>query len=352
VPSISRRAFDFASMSSRLAEVEKVMAASDFWNDQEEAREVIEAANALKRWTQPLEELDAWLADVEIYRELGKDDQEAAAEARALLKKASRGIERLENQYMLGGPDDSKGAMMEIHPGAGGTESQDWAEMLLRMYTRFCESEGWKYKLMEVAPGDEAGIKSATIEIPVDYAYGYLKGESGVHRLVRISPFDAQSRRHTSFASIFVYPLVEDQDLKIVVDDKDLRVDTYRASGAGGQHVNKTDSAIRMTHIPTGIVVQCQNERSQHRNRESAMQMLRTKLYHRKMEEERAKQQELEESKMRIDFGSQIRSYTLQPYTKVKDHRTEAETGDAHRVLDGDLHLFLDAYLRMAGQAT
>jgi len=339
-------------LTSRLAELEKTMADAGFWDDQDKAREVIEAANAIKRWTQPLQELESWLDDIELYREMGNEDPEASREAETLLERANRGIERLEGQFMLGGPDDAKGAMMEIHPGAGGTESQDWAEMLLRMYTRFFESEGWKYKLMEVAPGDEAGIKSATIEIPVDYAYGYLKGESGVHRLVRISPFDAQNRRHTSFASVFVYPLVENQDVEIEIDDKDLRVDTYRASGAGGQHVNKTDSAIRITHLPTGIVVQCQNERSQHRNREAAMQMLRTKLYHRKMEEERAKQQELEESKMKIDFGSQIRSYTLQPYTKVKDHRTEAETGDARRVLDGDLRLFLDAYLRKAGQAT
>ena len=240
--------------------------------------------------------------------------------------------------------------MIEIHPGAGGTDSQDWAEMLLRMYTRYCEAEDWSFKLMEVAAGDEAGIKSATIEVDADYAYGYMKGESGVHRLVRISPFDAQNRRHTACASVFVYPLIEDQDFDVVIEDKELRVDTYRASGAGGQHVNKTDSAIRITHLPTNIVVQCQNERSQHRNREAAMKMLRTRLYHRRLEEEKAKHAELEESKMKIDFGSQIRSYVLHPYTKVKDHRTEVEAGDARRVLDGDLQKFIDAYLRMAGQ--
>ncbi len=327
------------------------MAANDFWSDQEQAREVIEESNRIKRWTEPLAELEKTLEEAELYLEMGEDDPEAAGEARSALSRAAKKIDQLEGQYMLGGPDDPKGAMIEIHPGAGGTESQDWAEMLLRMYSRFCEAEGWNFKLMEVAPGDEAGIKTATMEVTESFAYGYLKGESGVHRLVRISPFDAQSRRHTSFASVFVYPLVEDQDVDIEIEDKDLRVDTYRASGAGGQHVNKTDSAIRMTHLPTGIVVQCQNERSQHRNRESAMQMLRTRLYHLRMEQEKAKQQELEDTKMKIDFGSQIRSYVLQPYTKVKDHRTEVEVGDARSVLDGDLKAFIDSYLRWAGQA-
>ncbi len=338
-------------MNARLAELEKAMLAGDFWSDQDSAREVIEESNRIKRWTEPLHELEKTLEEAELYLEMGEEDPEAQKEVERTLAAAEKKIGELEGQYMLGGPDDSKGAMIEIHPGAGGTESQDWAEMLLRMYSRFCESEGWKFKLMEVAPGDEAGIKSATVEITESFAYGYLKGESGVHRLVRISPFDAQSRRHTSFASVFVYPLVEDQDFDVEIEDKDLRVDTYRASGAGGQHVNKTDSAIRITHLPTGIVVQCQNERSQHRNRESAMQMLKTRLYHLKLEEEQAKQQELEESKMKIDFGSQIRSYVLQPYTKVKDHRTEVETGDARGVLDGDLRTFIDSYLRWSGQA-
>jgi peptide chain release factor 2 len=338
-------------LNAQLAELETTMAAPDFWNDQEHARELIDEANGIKRWTEPVTELEALLEEAEVYLEMGEEDEEAARELEKSLEKADALLQRLESQFMLGGKDDPKGALIEIHPGAGGTDSQDWAEMLLRMYSRFCEAEEWSFKLMEVAAGEEAGIKSATLEVTEDYAYGYLKGESGVHRLVRISPFDAQSRRHTAFASVFVYPLVEDQDFDVEIEDKDLRVDTYRASGAGGQHVNKTDSAIRITHLPTNIVVQCQNERSQHRNREAAMKMLRTRLYHLRLEEEKARQQVLEDAKMKIDFGSQIRSYVLHPYTKVKDHRTEVEKGDARRVLDGDLKDFIDAYLRMAGQA-
>ena len=326
------------------------MAGADFWNDQENAQLTIAEANRIKRWTEPLAELEKKLEEVELYAEMAEDDPEAASELESARAQAAKLLERLENNYMLGGPDDDKGAILEINPGAGGVESQDWAQMLLRMYTRFLENEGWDFKLTDLEPAEEAGIKHASLEISTPYAYGYLKGESGVHRLVRISPFDAQSRRHTSFASCFVYPLVE-SDMEVEIDEKDLRVDTYRASGAGGQHVNKTDSAIRITHIPTGIVVQCQNERSQHRNREAAMNMLRARLYQKKLEEEQAKRDALASSKTAIDFGQQIRSYVLQPYTKVKDHRTEAETGDAHRVLDGDIHPFISAYLRAAGSA-
>ncbi len=329
------------------------MAAPDFWGDPQAARQVIAQANQVKRWTVPLAELATQVEEAQLFAEMAAQDgaAEAAAEAQAALARAGRTLAHLETNFMLGAPDDEKGAMLEIHPGAGGTESQDWAQMLLRMYTRYCEAQEWKHEGLDVQPGEEAGIKSATLEIGEPYAYGYLKGESGVHRLVRISPFDAQHRRHTSFASVFVYPLVEDQDFDIQIADSDLRVDTFRASGAGGQHVNKTSSAVRMTHIPTGIVVQCQNERSQHRNRELAMRVLHAKLYHRRMEEERAKHAVLEQSKLRIDFGSQIRSYVLQPYTKVKDHRTELEAGDVQRVLDGGLHEFIVAYLRMAGRA-
>jgi peptide chain release factor 2 len=330
------------------------MAASGFWDDAANAREVIQQANRIKRWTEPVTELDALLEEAELYAEMAADDDsdEARQEATRSLERAGHALEQLEAQFMLGGEDDEKGAMLEIHPGAGGTESADWAGMLLRMYTRYCETHAWETSLLDLQPGEEAGIKSATLEVNAPFAYGYLKGESGVHRLVRISPFDAQSRRHTSFASVFVYPLVEDEDFDIEIDPKDLRVDTYRSSGAGGQHVNKTSSAIRITHLPTGIVVQCQNERSQHRNREVAMKMLHARLYHLRMEEERAKQQELEDSKQKIDFGSQIRSYVLQPYTKVKDHRTDVEMGDAHRALDGDLDEFIQAYLRLAGKAS
>jgi peptide chain release factor 2 len=339
---------------ARLAELEKKMAEADFWGDPEAAKGTIEEANALKRWSEPLTELDTKLEEAELYREMAAEDDSAEAqdEAARALDAAAALLEQLESRYMLGGPDDDRGAIVEFHPGAGGTESQDWAEMLLRMYTRYCEAQDWEHELLDLDPGEEAGIKSATLEIREPYAYGYLKGESGVHRLVRISPFDAQSRRHTSFASLFVYPLVDQDNIDIDVSEKDLRIDTYRASGAGGQHVNKTSSAVRITHVPTGIVVQCQNQRSQHRNRETAMKMLYARLYQLHLEEEQAKQAELEKSKMKIDFGSQIRSYVLQPYTKVKDHRTDVETGDAQRVLDGDLERFIQAYLRLAGSAS
>lgn len=326
------------------------MAGADFWNDNEAAQTTIAAANKIKAWTEPVAELEAKLGDVEVYSEMADEDEEAAAEAAKALDAAGKLLERLETNYMLGGPDDDKGAILELNPGAGGVDSMDWAEMLLRMYVRFLEREGWSHTITDLQPAEEAGIKHVSIEIRAPYAYGTLKGESGVHRLVRISPFDAQNRRQTSFASCFIYPLVE-ADIEIDIDEKDLRVDTYRASGAGGQHVNKTDSAIRITHEPSGIVVQCQNERSQHRNREAAMNMLRARLYQKKLEEEQAKLDELRGGTMKIDFGSQIRSYVLHPYTKVKDHRTDVETGDAQRVLDGDIDLFVQSFLRASGQA-
>jgi peptide chain release factor 2 len=253
-------------------------------------------------------------------------------------------LRQLELQLKLSGSDDDKNALLTIHPGAGGTESQDWAEALLRMYLRWGERRGFATELLDRLDGEEAGIKSATIAIRGDYAYGYLNGESGVHRLVRISPFDAASRRHTSFASVFVIPEVDD-DVEIEIEDGDLRVDTYRASGAGGQHVNKTESAVRITHLPSGIVASCQNERSQHKNRATAMKILRARLYDmelRKREEEAAA---VEDAKKDIAWGSQIRSYVLHPYRMVKDHRTEVEVGDADRVLDGDVDPFIEAWL-------
>jgi peptide chain release factor 2 len=339
-------------MNAELAALEEKMACAGFWGDQEKAQATIADSNRLKGWTVPMAELQQLLDDSDLYVEMVEleDSAEAREELEEALAKAARALEALETNYMLGGPDDGKGAILEINPGAGGVESQDWAEMLVRMYTRFLEDQGWEHTLLELEPAEEAGIKHASIEVRAPYGYGQLKGESGVHRLVRISPFDAQSRRHTSFASCFVYPLVE-TDIDIEIDEKDLRIDTYRASGAGGQHVNKTDSAIRITHGPSGIVVQCQNQRSQHRNRDAAMKMLRARLYQRRLEEEQDKQDQLASGKMKIDFGSQIRSYVLQPYTKVKDHRTEHETGDAHGVLDGKLEQFIQAYLRMAGAA-
>lgn len=276
--------------------------------------------------------------------ELAEADDEIAVELDELLEKTRSGLERLELQRMLGGEYDASNAIVQVNAGAGGTESQDWASMLLRMLLRWAERHDFKVEMLDDQPGDEAGIKSASFAVEGDYAYGYLRSEQGVHRLVRISPFDSQKRRHTSFASVSVAPEIDD-DIQIEVRDEDLRVDTYRASGAGGQHVNKTDSAVRMTHLPTGIVVACQAERSQHKNRAKAMKMLKSKLFEvelRKREEEKAK---LEGDKKKIEWGSQIRSYVLQPYRMVKDHRTGHDTGNTDAVLDGDLDGFIEAFL-------
>ncbi len=322
----------------------------DFWNDQEEANRIVRRIRSLKQWVEPLQEAEAMAEDLEVMAELAvaEEDEDAAAEVREGLPKLEEAVSRLDFQFLLSGEDDERGAVLEIHPGAGGTESADWAQMLMRMYTRYFERHDLKFKTLELQPGDEAGIKTAVIEVDSPFAYGYLKSESGVHRLVRISPFDAQNRRHTSFASVFVYPLVDD-DVEVEINPADLRIDTFRAQGAGGQHVNKTDSAVRITHEPTGTVVSCQSERSQHRNRESAMTMLRAKLYQRLLLERQKERDAMEAEKMENAWGSQIRSYVLQPYTKVKDHRTDFETGNATAVLDGDLDGFIDAYLRWLG---
>ncbi len=330
--------------------MEALQASPEFWNNQEEATRVLRKIQSLKQWVTPLtktvEEADELKLMAEMVQE--EEDEETRSEVAASLEDLETAVEKLDFQFLLSGEEDERGAVLEIHPGAGGTESQDWAQMLLRMYNRYFERHGMKSKTLDLQAGDEAGIKSAVLEIDHPFAFGYLKSESGVHRLVRISPFDSQNRRHTSFASVFVYPLVND-DVEVEVDTADLRIDTYRAQGAGGQHVNKTDSAIRITHEPSGIVVQCQSERSQHRNRESAMTMLRAKLYMKIMEERQKERDAIEAEKMEIAWGSQIRSYVLQPYTKVKDHRTEHDTGNAIAVLDGDLDGFIDAYLRWMG---
>jgi peptide chain release factor 2 len=252
-------------------------------------------------------------------------------------------VEDLELKKMLGGEDDGRPAIVSIHPGAGGTESQDWASMLLRMYLNWLNKKGFKVEVLDEQPAEEAGIKGATLEVTGDFAYGYLKSENGVHRLVRISPFDANARRHTSFAAVYVYPEVEDVELDL--NEADIKVDTFRAGGAGGQHINKTDSAVRMTHLPTGIVVSCQSERSQHKNRASALKMLKARVYQRQKEEEEAKRASKLQSKLKIEWGSQIRSYVLQPYQLVKDMRTDHETSNALGVLDGDLDGFVNAYL-------
>jgi peptide chain release factor 2 len=275
----------------------------------------------------------------------GEDDAALLGDLARELDGVERDVDALELRSLLSGEYDRLGAIVSIHPGAGGTESQDWAQMLFRMYMRWAERHGYSTDLLDLQPGDEAGIKDATVEIDGEYAYGYLKAESGVHRLVRLSPYDAAQRRHTSFASVFVYPMV-DETIKVDISPVDLRVDTFRASGAGGQHVNKTESAVRITHLPTGLVVQSQAERSQHRNRDFAMRILKARLFVHYQELEKQKTQAITDDKKRIDFGSQIRSYVLHPYTMVNDHRTEVKVGDAYAVLDGDLDVFTDAFLK------
>ena len=325
------------------------MAKPDFWDDQEKARQIIDQANDLKRWTEPVKEIESRLKDLEELALLAEGEEDGLEEDLSLdAEQVARKIDELEMLHMLSGKDDPRNAILTIHPGAGGTESQDWAQMLVRMYSRWIENHGFKSQDLDLQPGDEAGVKSATLEVKGRNAFGYLKAEKGVHRLVRISPFDANRRRHTSFASVFVYPEIED-NVQVRIDEKDLRIDTYRSSGAGGQHVNKTDSAVRITYLPTGIVVQCQNERSQHRNKENAMKILRARLYEQMIEQERAEKEAIEAEKKEIAWGNQIRSYVLHPYMMVKDHRTKIENGDAQGVLEGDLDLFIMGYLKQFG---
>lgn len=340
--------FDISGRAERVKTLESRMAKSDFWHDSGKARRMMREASLhkglLERWRKIKQAID----DIEVLMDLYEESHESDVEAefKKSVRSVERDLEKLEIESLMKGEDDEKDAILTIHPGAGGTESQDWAEMLLRMYTRWAERKGFKVNLMDKLAGEEAGIKSATLEISGRYAYGYLKAESGVHRLVRISPFDASHRRHTSFASVFVYAEA-DEDLEIEIKESDLRIDTFRASGAGGQHVNKTDSAVRITHLPTKIVVQCQSERSQHRNRENAMKILKAKLHAYYLEQQRKKREEIEKSKMEIAWGSQIRSYVLQPYRLVKDHRTGLDTSDVDSVLDGNIDEFIEAYLRL-----
>jgi len=323
------------------------MAQPGFWDAPDAARTTIEEANRLKGWIEPWHEADGKSTSLSELAELleMEPDEEMEAEVMRELRVLEKNVDALELRTMLQGEDDHRDAILTVQPGAGGTESQDWAEMLLRMYTRWAEKRGYSVGVLDFQRGEEAGIKGASIEIKGEYAYGYLKAETGVHRLVRISPFDAQSRRHTSFSSVFVYPMVDDE-IEVEIDEGDLRIDTFRASGAGGQHVNKTDSAIRITHQPSGIVVACQQERSQHKNRATAMKMLKAALYQRELEAREAERAELEASKSDISWGNQIRSYVFQPYTMVNDHRTELKLGDVESVMSGDIDPFIEAFLK------
>ena len=344
--------FDLSNREARLLELDDAMASPAFWDNQEKARGIIDEANKLKSWVEPWKAVSRQATELAEMAELLELEPDADLEEgwAKELRSVTRSLEELEVQTMLQGDDDHRNAILTVHPGAGGLESQDWAEMLVRMYTRWAERRGFSISTLDIQPGEEAGIKSASLEISGDHVYGYLKAEKGIHRLVRISPFDSQSRRHTSFASVFVYPEVDD-DIEIDIDESDLRVDTYRASGAGGQHVNKTDSAIRITHEPTGIVVSCQQERSQHKNRNTAMKMLRAALYEHALREQEEEKRAVEATKTDIGWGNQIRSYVFAPYTMVNDHRTELKDGDVYGVMDGELDPFIEAYLKKFGAA-
>jgi peptide chain release factor 2 len=339
--------FDLAGKETEVRALEEKMSAPGFWDRPAEARELLKSLRVIKGLLSKFREVHQSWEELGILISLSESEEdEAAMDARASAGQFIKLIDAFELATLLNDENDLNHAILSIHPGAGGTESQDWAEMLLRMYLRWVEANGFKASILDYQPGDEAGIKDATIEVEGEYAYGYLKAESGVHRLVRISPFDAAKRRHTSFASVFVLPQVAEVS-DVTIDDEDLRIDTFRASGAGGQHVNKTDSAVRITHIPTGIVVQSQAERSQHRNRDFALKILRARLWAWTREQEQKKLGHLEDAKKEIAWGSQIRSYVFQPYTLVKDHRTNLEVGDLQKVMDGDLNPFIDAFLRM-----
>ncbi|MBN2467272.1 MAG: peptide chain release factor 2 [Deltaproteobacteria bacterium] len=342
--------FDVDGKISRLAELEKECGQSDFWKNSEQAEKLLRQRKSLQNAIEAWERQFRTLEDNQVLFGLAQEenDEATALEVEKDLEKIEKEISGLELQRMLQGEEDHHDAIVVIHSGAGGTEAQDWASMLFRMYLRWAEKSEYRTEIIDMLPGEEAGIKSVTFIVGGKYAYGFLKAEIGIHRLVRISPFDAGRRRHTSFSSVFVYPDIEDE-ITIEINESDLRIDTYRSSGAGGQHVNKTDSAVRITHIPTGIVVQCQNERSQHKNKASAMKILKARLYESQMQEKNQKKEEVHASKKEIAWGSQIRSYILQPYRMVKDHRTGKDVGNVDAVLDGDIDGFIQAYLLSQG---
>lgn len=322
------------------------MARPGFWDAGDLAQEVLKERTGLEKLVASFDESSQELEDLQVLSELGAEgeDQATLDEISALLPELQRRVEKMEFARMLSGEHDACNAIFSINAGAGGTEAQDWADMLLRMYLRYFEKRGFKAELTDYQPGEEAGIKGATLTVAGDYAYGWLRAEIGIHRLVRISPFDSNARRHTSFCSVFVFPELPD-DVEVEINEKDLKVDTYRSSGAGGQHVNKTDSAIRITHVPTGIVVACQNERSQHKNRATAMKQLKARLYELELRKKKEEASAIAGEKMEIGWGSQIRSYVLHPYRMVKDHRTSFESGNTDAVLDGDLDGFIEAFL-------
>jgi peptide chain release factor 2 len=340
--------FDVDSQQKHLSELEKKIEQPDFWDDNQQARSLLKERKVVSTLIETWNSLHAQCEDSRILLELARDenDEAVAKEIEHNLDKIEKAVADVEFRHMLNEEHDINGAFVNINAGAGGTEAQDWAEMLLRMYLRWAEKKGLKADIIEILTGDEAGIKNVTFSVTGDYSYGYLKAEAGIHRLVRISPYDAGKRRHTSFASVFIYPDIEDE-IVVDIDESELRIDTFRSSGAGGQHVNKTDSAVRITHLPTGIVAQCQNERSQHKNKAMAMKVLKARLYEEQLKEQSKKIDELHSSKKAIAWGSQIRSYVLQPYRLVKDHRTNLETGNVDAVLDGDIDQFINAYLMM-----
>jgi peptide chain release factor 2 len=336
--------FDASRPADELTKIEARVADPDFWKDQESAQKLLQRRRRLEEDRDLSESLERRVEDLAVLAEWAEAGEQVLDDFARALDELTEQVEAGETKKMLGGEHDRRNAIVTIHPGAGGTESQDWAEMLVRMYVRWTERHDFKREVIDLQPGEEAGIKSATFTVNGDYAYGMLLAEAGVHRLVRISPYDQAARRHTSFASVYVWPELPD-DVDVEIEEKDLRVDTYRSSGAGGQHVNVTDSAIRLTHLPTGIVVSCQNERSQHKNRAQAMKVLKSRLFDMKMKEQQARLEQLGGEKKDIAFGSQIRSYVLHPYQLVKDHRTKEEIGDVNRVLDGDIDPFIKTYL-------
>ena len=336
--------FEAASPSTEISKLESQASSPDFWNDSSEAQQILQRRQRLQNDQDLATSLKQRVDDIGVMVEWANQGESVTQELAEALDGLAAEVETAEVKKMLGGENDYCNAIVSIHPGAGGTESQDWAEMLFRSYLRWAERRNFKAEVIDFQPGDEAGIKSATVTVNGDYAYGLLLAEAGVHRLVRISPFDQAARRHTSFASVFVWPELPD-DVEVEIEEKELRVDTYRSSGAGGQHVNVTDSAVRITHLPSGIVVSCQNERSQHRNRDAAMKVLRARLYDLKLKEQQEKLERIGGEKKEIAFGSQIRSYVLHPYRMVKDHRTKLEVGNVDRVLDGDLDDFIKRYL-------